>query len=65
MISFIIKKLDRYKKHAILSSIDNSTILFIFQQNLLWSRISITKWWNNKLTQRDKKKKFRLIVDLA
>jgi hypothetical protein len=44
MISFLIKKLDRYRQHAISSSIDDLTILLIFQQNLLWSRISIIKW---------------------
>jgi hypothetical protein len=60
MILLLIKKLDRYRQHAISSSIDDLTILLISQQNLLWSRISITKWWNNKLTQRDKKKKFCL-----
>jgi hypothetical protein len=60
MISFLIKRLDRYRQHAISSSIDDLTILLISQQNLLWSRISITKWWNNELTQRDKKKRFCL-----
>jgi hypothetical protein len=43
MISFLIKKLDRYRQHAISSSINDLTILLIFQQNLLWSRISIIK----------------------
>jgi hypothetical protein len=43
MISFLIKKLDRYRQHAISSSIDDLTILLISQQNLLWSRISIIK----------------------
>jgi hypothetical protein len=60
MISFLIKKLDHYWQHAISSSIDDLTILLISQQNLLWSRISIIKWWNNKLTQKDKKKRFCL-----
>ncbi len=41
MISLLIKKLDRYRQHAISSSIDDLTILLIFQQNLLWSRIII------------------------
>jgi hypothetical protein len=60
MISFLIKKFNRYRQHAILSSIDDLTILLISQQNLLWSRISITKWWNNELTQKNQKKKFFL-----
>jgi hypothetical protein len=60
MTSLLIKKLDRYRQHAISSSIDDLTILLISQQNLLWSRISIIKWWNNELTQKDKKKKFCL-----
>jgi hypothetical protein len=60
MISFLIKKLARYQQHAISSSIDDLTILLISQQNLLWSRITITKWWNNELTQKNKKKKFCL-----
>jgi hypothetical protein len=50
MISFLIKKLDCYRQHAISSSINDLTILLISQQNLLWSRISIIKWWNNKFT---------------
>ncbi len=62
MISFIIKKLDRYQQHAISSSIDDLTILLISQQNLLWSRISIIKWWNSELTQRNKKRDFVYII---
>jgi hypothetical protein len=62
MISFLIKKLYCYQQHAISSSIDDLTILLIFQQNLLWSRISITKWWNNELTQRNKKRSFVYII---
>jgi hypothetical protein len=60
MISCLIKKFDRYQQHAISSTIDDQTILLIFQQNLLWSRISIIKWWNNELIQKNKKKKFCL-----
>jgi hypothetical protein len=60
MISLLIKRLDRYRQHAISSSIDDLTILLISQQNLLWSRILIIKWWNNELTQKNKKKKFCL-----
>jgi hypothetical protein len=60
MTLFSIKKLDRYRQYAISSSIDDLTILLISQQNLLWSRISIIKWWNSELTQKDKKKKFYL-----
>jgi hypothetical protein len=62
MISFLIKKLDRYRQYAISSSINDLTILLIFQQNLLWSRISIIRWWNNELTQKNKKKSFCLYI---
>jgi hypothetical protein len=60
MISFLIKQFDRYRQHAISSLINDLTILLISSQNLLWSRISIIKWWNIKLTQKNKKKKFCL-----
>jgi hypothetical protein len=62
MTSFLIKKLDRYRQHAISSMIDDLTILLIFQQNLLWSRISIIKWWDNEFTQKNKKKDFVYII---